>query len=139
MFYPLSVSFCKSCVLLQNDFIVGDKNLYPKTYHYLPGITKDVVENFSRMSKFLIKKYDLNKEKDLIVDAGCNDGSLLKEFKNNGIKKTVGIDSTDTVYFARKKGITTIQDFFNTKTSSLIKKKIWKSKDYNYNKRICAH
>jgi SAM-dependent methyltransferase len=128
MFYPLSVSFCKSCILLQNDFIVGDKNLYPKTYHYLPGITKDVVENFSRMSKFLIKKYDLNKEKDLIVDAGCNDGSLLKEFKNNGIKKTVGIDPTDAVYFARKKGIAAIQDFFNTKTSSLIKKKYGKAK-----------
>jgi SAM-dependent methyltransferase len=80
------------------------------------------------MSKFLIKKYDLNKEKDLIVDAGCNDGSLLKEFKNNGIKKTVGIDPTDTVYFARKKGIAAIQDFFNTKTSSLIKKKYGKAK-----------
>ena len=128
MFYPLSISFCKSCVLLQNDFIVGDKNLYPKTYHYLPGITKDVVENFSKMSKFLIKKYNLNKKKDLIVDAGCNDGSLLKEFKNNGIKRVVGIDPTDTVYFSRKKGVPTIQNFFNTKSSLLIKKKYGNAK-----------
>jgi len=128
IFYPLSVSFCKSCILLQNDFIVGDKNLYPKTYHYVPGITKDVVENFSKMSKFLIKKYNLDKKKDLIVDAGCNDGSLLKEFKDNGIKRVVGIDPTDTIYLARKKGILTIQDFFNTKTSSIIKKRFGKAK-----------
>ena len=128
MFYPLSVSFCKSCILLQNDFIVGDKKLYPKTYHYLPGITKDVVENFSKLSKFLIEKYDLNKKKDLIVDVGCNDGSLLKEFKKNGIEKILGIDPTDTVYFAREKGITAVQDFFNIKTSSLIKKKFGKAK-----------
>jgi SAM-dependent methyltransferase len=128
MFYPLSISFCKSCILLQNDFIVGDKNLYPKTYHYLPGITKDVVKNFSKMSKFLIKNYNLNKKKDLIVDAGCNDGSLLKEFKNNGIKRVVGIDPTDTVYFSRKKGVPTIQDFFNIKSSLLIKKKYGKAK-----------
>ena len=128
IFYPLSISFCKSCILLQNDFIVGDKNLYPKTYHYLPGITKDVVENFSKMSKFLTKKYNLNKKKDLIVDAGCNDGSLLKEFMNNGLKRVVGIDPTNTVFYARKKGVTAIQDFFNTKSSLLIKKKFGKAK-----------
>ena len=127
IFYPLTVSFCKSCILLQNDFIVGDKDLYPKTYHYLPGITKDVVDNFSNMSKFLIQKYDLN-IKDLIIDAGCNDGSLLKEFKKEGIKKVVGIDPTNTVIYARKKGVTAIQDFFNVKSSSLIKKKYGKAK-----------
>ena len=103
MYYPLSVSFCRSCILLQNDYIVGDKKLYPKSYHYLPGITKDVVENFSKMSKFLINKYKVNKNSDLIVDLGCNDGSLLKEFKNNGVKRVVGIDPTDTIKYAKKK------------------------------------
>ena len=112
MYYPLSVSFCKSCILLQNDFIVGDKNLYPKSYHYLPGITKDVVKNFSKMSKFLINKYNINKKKDLIVDAGCNDGSLLKEFKNNGIKNVVGVDPTNTVLYAKKKGRVSVSGFF---------------------------
>ena len=127
IFYPLTISFCEKCILLQTDFIVGDKNLYPKTYHYLPGITKDVVKNFSNMSKFLIKKYNLN-SKDLIIDAGCNDGSLLKEFKNNKINKVVGIDPTNTVKYARKKGVVAIQDFFNTKSSLSIKKKYGQAK-----------
>lgn len=127
IFYPLSISFCKSCILLQNDFVVGDKDLYPKTYHYLPGITKDVVKNFSDMSKFLIKKYNLN-TRDLIIDAGCNDGSLLKEFKNNKINNVVGIDPTNTIKYARKKGVVAIQDFFNTKSSVSIKKKYGKAK-----------
>ena len=128
MYYPLSVSFCRSCILLQNDYIVGDKKLYPKSYHYLPGITKDVVENFSKMSKFLINKYKVNKNSDLIVDLGCNDGSLLKEFKNNGVKRVVGIDPTDTIKYAKKKGITAVQDFFNNKSSLLMRRKFGKAK-----------
>ena len=128
IFYPLSVSFCKSCILLQNDYIVGDKRLYPKSYHYLPGITKDVVKNFSILSKSLISKYKINKSKDLIVDIGCNDGSLLKEFRNNGVKNVVGIDPTDTIKYAKKKGIKTIQSFFNIKSSILIKRKFGKAK-----------
>ena len=128
LFYPLSISFCKSCILLQNDFIVGDKNLYPKTYHYLPGITKDIVKNFSEMSNFLTKKYIFNKKKDLIIDAGCNDGSLLKEFKYNGIKRTLGVDPTDAIHIAKRQGIQTIQGFFNIKTASIIKKRFGMAK-----------
>ena len=103
LFYPLSISFCKSCILLQNDYIVGDNKLYPKTYHYIPGITKDVLKNFSNLSKFLIRHYKLDKNKDLIVDLGCNDGSLLKQFKNNGFKNILGIEPTDTIKYAKKK------------------------------------
>tara|TARA_B100000787_G_scaffold168883_1_gene158607 strand:+ start:393 stop:1649 length:1257 start_codon:yes stop_codon:yes gene_type:complete len=128
VFYPLSVSFCKSCILLQNDYIVGDRKLYPKSYHYLPGITKDVVENFKKLSKSLIEKYEINKLKDLVVDVGCNDGSLLKEFKNHGVKNVVGIDPTDTIKYAAKKGIKTMQSLFNNKSSLLLKKKFGTAK-----------
>ena len=128
LFYPLSISFCKSCILLQNDYIVGDNKLYPKTYHYIPGITKDVLKNFSNLSKFLIEHYKLDKNKDLIVDLGCNDGSLLKQFKNNGFKNVLGIEPTDTIKYAKKKGIKTIQSFFNLKSSKYAKKKYGKAK-----------
>ena len=42
------------------------------------------------MSKSLINKYSLNKTKDLIVDLGCNDGSLLNQFKERGFKLNLG-------------------------------------------------
>ena len=57
-FYPISIGFCKKCILLQNNYIVDDKILYTKNYHYRPGITKDVVNNFKEMSLKLFKRED---------------------------------------------------------------------------------
>lgn len=128
LFYPLKINFCKKCCYLQTAYIVGDNTLYPKSYHYRPGITKDVVKNFSEMSKSLINKYSLNKTKDLIIDLGCNDGSLLNQFKERGFKLNLGVDPTDMIKYAKKKGIKTIQKFFDINTSKEILKKYGKAK-----------
>ena len=71
--YPIKIYFCKKCIVLQNNYIVGDITLYPKNYHYRPGISKDVVMNMRDMAIFLKKKYNLNKN-SLVVDIGSNDG-----------------------------------------------------------------
>lgn len=120
--YPLIINFCEKCILLQNKYIVGDKILYPNTYHYTPGISKDVVNNFDELSKFLISKYKL-KCNDLIVDVGCNDGSLLQKFKDNKILNTIGIEPTDTIKFAKQKKIVSYKSFFDEKIAKKIKAK----------------
>ena len=125
--YPIKVSFCNKCVLLQNDYIVGDKVLYKKNYHYMPGITKDVIKNFKNLSKTLKKKYKL-KKKDLIIDAGCNDGSLLLQFRKIRLNNLVGIDPTDTIKIAKKKKINTFQNYLNQNISRKIVKKHGKAK-----------
>lgn len=122
LFYPLKISFCSKCILLQNNYIVGDKRLYPKNYHYVPGITQAVVENFANMASFLIKKYNI-KYNDLVVDVGCNDGSLLYEFKKLGHEKLLGIEPTNTVKYAKAKKIDVIQDFLNISSAFRAKKK----------------
>ena len=81
IFYPLEVFLCSKCILLQTGYIVGDKTLYSKNYHYLPGISKAVIENFKDLSFNLKKIYNLG-DSSVVVDVGCNDGSLLNEFKN---------------------------------------------------------
>ena len=128
VFYPLKVNLCKKCIILQTGYIVGDNKLYTKDYHYTPGITKDVVKNFDELSSSIIQLYNLDKKKDLIVDVGCNDGSLLKQFKEKGFQFTLGVDPTDTIKLAKKKGINTIQSFFDYRTSEKIIKKFGKAK-----------
>lgn len=128
IFYPLNVNLCGKCLILQTGYIVGDNKLYTKDYHYTPGITKDVVKNFDEMSTSIISLYNLDKKKDLIIDLGCNDGTLLQQFKFKGFKLNLGVDPTDTIKYAKKKGISTIQSFFNIKTSKKIIKKYGKAK-----------
>ena len=88
--------------MLQTSSIIDDETLYPKTYHYTPGISKQIRENFEAFAKKTTQLYKL-KSSDLILDIGCADGSLLDEFKNLGFKNLFGIEPTDTVKIAKKK------------------------------------
>ena len=51
IFYPLNIKLCKMCLLAQTNYIINDKKLYPRNYHYRPGITKDIISNFKNLSK----------------------------------------------------------------------------------------
>ena len=137
VFYPLEVFLCAKCTLLQTGYIVGDRTLYSKNYHYLPGISKAVVDNFKKLSFNLKKIYSLDKT-SVVVDVGCNDGSLLNEFKNLGIKKVIGIEPTDTYKYANKKKNKTVNDFFNSK-SSLKTRKIYGKADLIVTTNVFAH
>ena len=90
--------------------------MYPKSYQYTPGISKQIRENFESFAKKTASLYKL-KSSDLVLDIGCADGSFLDEFKNLGFKNLFGIEPTDTVKIAKKKKHKTLQRFFN---------KIWK-------------
>lgn len=125
--YPIKIYLCKSCRFLQNNYIVGDRKLYNKNYHYRPGISKTVENNLFNLASKLIKLYKLDK-KDLIVDLGCSDGTLLGCFKKLGFNNLVGVEPTDTFKFAKKKGLHTINDFFNKKSAFKILKKFGKAK-----------
>ena len=125
--YPIKLYLCKSCRLVQNNFIVGDKKLYNKNYHYRPGISKTVENNLFNLAVKLIELYSLEKN-DLIVDVGCSDGTLLNSFKKLGFQNVVGVEPTNTHKIAKKKGIFTINSFFNKKSSSQILKKFGKAK-----------
>lgn len=125
--YPIKLYLCKSCRLVQNNFIVGDKKLYNKDYHYRPGISKTVENNLFNLAVKLIELYSLEKN-DLIVDVGCSDGTLLNSFKKLGFQNVVGVEPSNTYKIAKKKGIFTINSFFNKKSSSQILKKFGKAK-----------
>lgn len=125
--YPIKIYLCKSCQLLQNNFIVGDTKLYNKNYHYRPGISKTVENNLYNLASKLVNLYKLKKN-DLIVDVGCSDGTLLGCFKKLGFRNVVGVEPTNTYKFSQKKGIHTINQFFNNKSADEILKKFGKAK-----------
>ena len=101
-YYPLKINLCRKCIMLQTSSIIEDETLYPKTYHYTPGISKQIRENFEAFAKKIAHLYKL-KSSDLILDIGCADGSLLDELKNLCFKNWFGIEPTDTVKIAKKK------------------------------------
>ena len=125
IFFPAELLYCKKSKLAQLGCVVDKKILFPYTYPYTSSTTKILRENFNDLYKDTCKIIDLD-QNDLIVDVGSNDGNLLSNFKDN--HKVLGVTPEKIGKIAIKKGIPTIIDYFDNKTSKKIIKKYGKAK-----------
>ena len=123
--FPAELLYCNKSILVQLGCIVDKEILFPYSYPYTSSTTKILRENFVNLYKDTQKIIKLKKD-DLIIDIGSNDGNLLSNFKNN--HKVLGVTPEKIGKIAIKKGIPTIIDYFNEKTSLKIIKKYGKAK-----------
>lgn len=119
--YPLKMVWCQNCTLVQIDYCVAGEEVYHPSYPYRTGVTKELAEYLENLAATITKKYNLT-SKDLVIDVGSNDGTLLKDFQKMGVQ-TLGVEPTNIAKIANANGIKTVQEFFDIKTSKSIKKK----------------
>ena len=119
--YPLRLVRCSACTLVQLDYIVDQRLVFPLSYPYRTGLTNMLLRNFEELAEKM--KIDGQfKERDVVVDIGSNDGSLLKSFKSRGAR-VAGVEPTDAAKVANKSGIFTLQEYFTDKSAAKIIKK----------------
>ncbi len=124
--YPLQVNVCTVCWLVQLRKIVP-ANLMFKNYLYIPSTSTTMLEHFKAMACDIIQDFCV-KPKDLIIDIGSNDGTLLGFFKEQEMQ-VLGIDpASNLAQVARLKGIDTIDDFFSAKLAVTVAEKKGKAK-----------
>lgn len=111
--YPAQLLLCDKCKLCQLGLVVDPAILFPPSYPYTSGTTKILRENFAELYREVQVMYPLS-SKDLVVDIGSNDGTLLGNFHDGG-HKVCGIEPTNAGKIANKKGIKTLTSFFNKK------------------------
>ena len=127
IYYPLKVYNCISCGFKQLNYVVEPKILYQQNYPYESSLTKTGKKHWFEFAESIVKEYKL-KNKDLVVDIGSNTGVLLSAFKKYNIK-IAGIDPAfDICKIANKRGISTMNSFFNESIVSKILKKHDKAK-----------
>ena len=120
-FYPLQVFFCQNCTMLQLGHAVSSKLLF-ENYVYVSSTSPVFIKHFVDFADRIKTQFKLEK-KSLIIDLGSNDGILLKPFKDLG-NKVLGIEPASNIAkIARKKGVDTIDEFFNVPLAKKIKKK----------------
>jgi SAM-dependent methyltransferase len=119
--YPLNLCRCPKCGLVQLDYTVPPKLVFPTSYPYRTGLTNMLIRNFQSLADTLEKEYSFN-PKDLIIDIGSNDGTLLKPFKEKGLR-VLGVEPTGAAKVANKNGIETLEAFYDKKTAEKIVKK----------------
>jgi SAM-dependent methyltransferase len=108
--YPIDIVFCPTCKTAHQAFQVPKRTLFPNTYHYRARHTADVLNGMRQLVERCEKQVgSLN---DLLVlDVGCNDGSLLSIFRERGAR-TIGVEPTGAAIDAKEAGHTVYQDYF---------------------------
>jgi SAM-dependent methyltransferase len=117
--FPLDCYLCLDCGHLQNLDVV-DPDILFRDYTYRTSVSLGLVEHFKRYAQSAVSDLAIPKG-SLIAEMGSNDGSLLKAFKNEGMR-VQGIDpARDIAAAATADGVPTLPDFFTSQLASRIR------------------
>ena len=117
--YPMEVNLCKGCGLVFLRHVVDPEIIY-RDYVYKTISSPGLVEHFAKYANDILERIKPAKG-SLVVELGSNDGILLRNFKNAGLK-VLGIDpARETARQATEAGIETWPEFFNPEISEKIK------------------
>lgn len=131
-YYPLEISFCKNCYLLQSTNII-DKDTLFKNYFYRSSAIQTLIDHFMKTADEIMAQTD-----GLIAEIGCNDGTFIKYIVDKK-RKAVGVDpATNIVIPLIKKSLPIINDYFSDFVAKEIVKKYGKA-DVIFSSNTLAH
>ena len=118
---PLDLYLCRRCGHLQLLDIIDPEVQYTH-FAYTTSISLGLTEHFGRMADTVIARAKLAPG-SLVVEIGSNDGTLLRFFKERGMK-VLGIDpARATALRATAEGIETLPTFFTTQLADKIRRR----------------
>jgi SAM-dependent methyltransferase len=118
--FPTTFLHCRNCELVQLGLAVDPTIIFPPEYPYTSGTTKLLRDNFADLQRESAAMLGLS-DKDLIVDIGSNDGTLLSNFQSGG-QRVLGIEPTDVSDIANQRGIPTIKRYFGVEVAREVKR-----------------
>ncbi|HUX59195.1 MAG TPA: methyltransferase [Bacteroidales bacterium] len=122
--YPLAIQFFPESRLTSLTEVINKDNLF-LNYLYRSGVNKPYLDHCARMYEYLSRQITFN-NKDLVVDIGGNDGSLLIEFrKENRNLHYINIDcSKSFIETNQQTGIEYLNEYFCDNTQLEYKAKL---------------
>jgi len=94
--YEQRIRLCSNCLTAHQMSPVEKELLFKSDYKYRSSLTKDVISGMKQLVEDVCARKSL-KSKSIVLDVGCNDGSLLQQFKTRVGARTVGVDPTNSI------------------------------------------
>lgn len=108
--YPLSLSYCSDCSLVQLDYTADPAELF-SNYFWITSTSSTAREYSNLFCKNAIQKA-LTNEISYVLEIASNDGTFLKPFRENNLE-VLGIDAAENIVkMANEAGIPTKNEFF---------------------------
>ena len=111
---PLALVSCKECTLVQLEHSYPLGEMYNEGYGYRSGVTKYMTLHLKGILDFALSKVEL-RPGSYVLDIGSNDGTLLAQYRGDGIAK-IGIDPVAKKYLhLYPKEAKVVTEFFDEK------------------------
>ena len=121
-FFELKVGFCPTSKMVQLTELVEPQKMFHDNYAFFSSTSNYMQVHFKEFAEYVMKTYLKESPSPFVAEVGSNDGIMLQNFAAKGIKH-LGIEPSGNVAeVARKKGINTISEFFNTDLAEKILK-----------------
>lgn len=117
--FPFAMAVCESCWQVQLEEFPSPEFMFAN-HPYITGINQPVVEHFRRLSRRIIDRFQFPPH-SLVVDIGCNDGTLLDAFRSLNLR-VLGVDPGRTTgALCRARGINVCETFWNLTAGRALK------------------
>jgi len=108
--YPLKLTRCRDCGLVQITHTVEKEVMYTKDYLYEASITATADSHWKELAEDVVRTTGIREGST--IDIGGNDGTLSLKFKEIGFD-VLNIDPcAEVTKLSRNRGVPTITDFF---------------------------
>lgn len=118
--YPLDVAFCEDCSLVQTPDVIDPEVLF-RDYIYVSGTSESLRRHWERYASHVVDLLGLGAA-DLVAEVASNDGSLLRCFRERGVR-TLGIEpATNIAAIAAAAGVETVNEFFDLEVAARLRR-----------------
>ena len=109
--FPLRAVLCPNCLLVQAQEVQSARQLFNSHYTYFSSYAESMLQQAKKYAHECIDRFGLDRS-SRVVEIACNDGYLLRWFKEADIP-VAGVEPTaNTAAAARALGIPVLMDFF---------------------------
>jgi hypothetical protein len=119
--YHQLITLCENCLTAHQTIQVEKELLFKPSYHYRASLTKDVLDGMRSLVDSIKSAVGPLPSEAIVVDIGCNDGSLLGIFKEAFECTTIGVDPTGAILESGDKIDVKFNEYFSQNTVNAIK------------------
>ena len=125
-FHHLTCARCDSCKMVQLGESPAPSELFHSEYPFMSSTSKMMARHFFEFSEEVLGRFQVQKEPIVVLEIGCNDGTLLSYFNHEGVQ-CVGVEPVEYLANqAKNRGLEIYSDFFNESLSVGLEKKYGK-------------
>ena len=119
-FFPMEIGYSEVSMMLQLIEQPAPEKMFHDHYAFYSSTSNFMGQHFKQFANHVIQSSYLTKENPFVVELGCNDGIMLKNFAEQGIRH-LGIEpSLNVAQEANKLGVRTRSEFFSESLADTI-------------------